>query len=638
MKETGTTQSSPYHKEPSPQQRRLLLLILALALVRGIVYLGVFPPWQHYDEPTHFEYVRLIAERGCCPEPTDYDLEMRQEIASSMQSADFWKGKRIPTIDFWSETPPDIGLSELKHPPLYYILQALPQRLVAHQSVETQLYVARLGSILLNLVVVACAYGVVTEIFPERRWLPLAVAAFVSLLPPFTDLMSGVNNDAGAAAAASLLLWAAVRLIRRGASLGRIASVLLLAGICVATKSTASIAAVVILVALIAGHVPRKYQRWLWGGLALLIAIGLAASLTWGGHAAHWYNNSRPSGTNRVPTAAPVGRSVLALSSDGKEHPRALLQELGREEGQGLRDHTVTLGAWLKAANEAGGTTVKLGLDDGPNYHQQVIVATGEWVFHAFTETIDRDASGIAVSITIPKSNAAAQEVYADGLVLIDGIAPADTAPQFDTVEAEAGVWGSQRFTNLLQNGSAEKVWPSLRAWIGDLALFRFSVAQIFHSLWDWPRTTWVYVYEFRILLQSFWGGFGWNHLSLPTGFFLLLGLLSLAGIAGSGISLWRHGNVQGWRIWATLGAALLASWGGAVMRVHPVFITQHIFWPVARYATVAIVPTALVLCMGLAEIVPRRWVREAAWIALLGLAALDAIAVLSVVLPYYYG
>jgi len=33
--------------------------ILVLALANGLLYLVLVPPWQHYDEPTHFEYAWL---------------------------------------------------------------------------------------------------------------------------------------------------------------------------------------------------------------------------------------------------------------------------------------------------------------------------------------------------------------------------------------------------------------------------------------------------------------------------------------------------------------------------------------------------------------------------------------------------
>ncbi len=637
----------------STRRRRLLFLILALTLVRGVLYLAVFPPWQHYDEPTHFEYVRLIADRGRLPLPGDYDLAMRREIASSMQAAGFWKDQGAPSLDFWSETPPAIGFSELEHPPLYYALLALPQALAAHQGVELQLYLARFLSVLFYLVVVASAFGLVAEVFPRRQMLPVAVAAFIALLPPLADVMSAVNNDTGAAAAASVLLWASVRLIRRGPSLARVSVTLLMAGICIATKRTAGVVAVAVLPVVAVGYVPHAQRRWLWAGLALLLPAALLAIFSWGGHAAYWQSQNQPAAANRVVTDAVLGRSVFVLSAEGQDHPRVLFQELITSEGQNLRGRTVTLGAWLKAAKGSAGT-VTLMLDDGPTEHWHQVKATSDWQFQAFTVTVGVDAPSVAVYAILPKRQdgadkvRAAEMVYLDGVVLVDGEMPGMHHPQFETAGATSGWWGSQQFTNLVRNGSAERIWPGLRTWIGNLNMYRYPISHIFHSLWDWGRTGQVYGWVLSSLLQSFWGRFGWNDLGLPLTYSYLLGMITAAGIVGTATGLvrahrsgtgarWRDESWQG-RVWAVLGVALLVGWSGAIFRIHPLLVTMGISWPVARYATVVIVPTATLLCFGLAEIVPRRWLREAAWAGLLGMITLDVVALWTVILPYYYG
>lgn len=632
-------------KVPGPcpaRQRGPLLLILALALIRGLLYLAVIPPWQHYDEPTHFEYVRLIAERGRLPQVGDSDLKMRREIASSMQAAGFWKDLGAPALDFWSEEPPWIGLSELEHPPLYYLLLALPQLLVAHQEVETQLYLARLGSVLFYLVVVAAAYGLTAGLFPRRPGLAVAVAAFVALLPPFTDLMSAVNNDVGAAAAVSALLWASARLLQRGPSPGRVGVVLFLAAACLATKSTAGSLALSILLLLGVGSLPRWWRRRLGWGAILLALVAVALLCSWGQHAAHWYGTDQPTSPNRVVVEAPLGRSVLALSAAGQEHPRVLFQELNRLEGRALRGHVVTAGAWLRVPEGGGGLAI-LSLDDGRTEAWHRVEVTPEWRFYAFTTTLSADATGVALSILLPQQPTAAPTLQADGVVLVEGERPLHLAPRFQTAEATTGQWGGQPLVNLVRNGSAERAWVGLRAWAGNGSLYRQPIVHVVHSLGEWSRTGWVYGPELWLLFQSFWGKFAWGHLSLPGASFYPLALLTALGIVGSGLALVRRlrtGGLAGtWqnRLGVILGVVLLMSWGGAVLRVHPLFVTRSLFWPSARYVCTAIVPTALLLCTGLAELLPPRWRQEAAWLGLLGLVALDMVAWWTVILPYYY-
>lgn len=626
-----------------PSRQWLLFLILSLTLVRGVVYLAVIPPWQHYDEPTHFEYVRLIAERRALPGSVDYDLAMRREIASSMQAAAFWRDQIPPRIDFWSDLPPDIGVSELLHPPLYYILLALPQLPVASQGVELQLYLARLGSLVCYLWVIVSAYGLVKEAFPRRTMLPVAVATFIALLPPLTDLMSGVNNDAGAVAAVSLFLWATVRLVRRGPTPARVGATVLLAGICFITKSTAGVVALVALLITAAGYLPRLAQRWLWVGAGLMLLVLLAVSVTWGEHAAYWQGDDQPAPSNRVMTQAALGSWALVLSDEGQLHPGTLMQDQDPAETQNLQGHTVTFGAWLKSAGESGGLAV-LQLDDGVVPHRYEVEATTDWQFRAYTATIDMNAPGVTVYALLPQDGSAVDMVYLDGVVLVDGEVSGSSPPTFDSAQATTGWWGQQPFTNLIRNGSAERTWPGLRTWIGNMTMYRYPIAHIFHSLWDWNRTGRVYVPQFSVLFQSFWGRFGWNHLALTGWYFWVLGLLTAAAMIGLGVALVsrfrRNGGRESWqwRVLIVLATTFLVGWGQTILRIHPVSFTEGVSWPVARYAAVVIVPTVTFLCLGWTEILPRRWVKEAAWVGLLGMIALDVVAFWTLIVPYYYG
>jgi hypothetical protein len=644
LRETVLPTAVAHQQEPSPPARRLLLLLLAVALVRGVLSVALVPPWQHYDEPTHFEYVRLIAERGQLPQPDDYDVEMRREIVASMKATGLWKGSSAPAPPFWSDQALPIGLSELRHPPLYYALLALPQRLAAQQSVETQLYLARLTSLALGLLVVVSAYGLLAEMLPRRRYLPLAAVTFLVLLPPVADLLSAVNSDVGAAAVSSLLLWASVRLIRRGPSPRRVGAVLLLAGGCVVTKSTSAQVAVVVLLALLAIYVPQSWRRWLRIGCALLGLGILAMALTWGRHAAHWYGFDGSAAASRVQVETPWGLSALALSVDDNDRPSTVVQELSLGDGRALRDQTVTFGAWLKA-NEGAGGDVVLRLGDGKTERSHCVQVTAQWQFEAFSAVVSMDAPGVAVYASIPDSEGAAKGVYVDGLVLADGEMPVGSSPEFDTIQAVSGQWGGQRFANLLKNGSAERGWPGLRARIGRIGVYRQPVALVFHSVWDWTRNAWAYSLGSLVLFESFWGKFGWGDVALPSICFYPLGLVSAAAVIGAGIGLVRRarsfGKREPWqrRAWSVLGLVLLVGWAGAILRVHPVFlVVEPSQMPVARYAAVVLVPTVGLLCLGLAEIVPRRWVREAAYAGLLGMVSLDVIAMWAVMLPWFYG
>src|SRR5574340_874188 len=66
------------------QGRPWLAWVLVLGLLNGLVYVFTVPPWQHYDEPNHFAYVWLVAQRGRIPQPGEFDPAMRRSVAESM--------------------------------------------------------------------------------------------------------------------------------------------------------------------------------------------------------------------------------------------------------------------------------------------------------------------------------------------------------------------------------------------------------------------------------------------------------------------------------------------------------------------------------------------------------------------------
>ncbi len=67
-----------------------LYVILILAILQGLLFLFLMPPWQHYDEPGNFEYVWLVANLDHWPKPGEYNNEMRREVLASMIEHDFY--------------------------------------------------------------------------------------------------------------------------------------------------------------------------------------------------------------------------------------------------------------------------------------------------------------------------------------------------------------------------------------------------------------------------------------------------------------------------------------------------------------------------------------------------------------------
>ncbi len=138
---------------------RLLGVLLVLGLVHGLIYVFLVPPWQHYDEPNHFEYVWLAAHQASLPKPGDRDLALNRMVVGSMLANGFFKGMDYrPDLD-----SPNLminGYSQLDQPPLYYLAASLPLRFLGDAPIETQLHAARLGlALIFYLLTILAAWG-----------------------------------------------------------------------------------------------------------------------------------------------------------------------------------------------------------------------------------------------------------------------------------------------------------------------------------------------------------------------------------------------------------------------------------------------------------------------------------------------
>jgi 4-amino-4-deoxy-L-arabinose transferase-like glycosyltransferase len=262
----------------------VLRWLLPFALIHGLLYLALVPPWQHYDEPTNFEFARMIAETGELSQLGMLDHGIRWEIADSMNRFNFWKSAPQP---FAAPDVPFIGYDQRVHPPLYYLVAALPIRATLGLPVEIQLYAARLLSVLLYTAAVTAVWRMSVVLAPERLVAQLVVPLIYACMPPFASLMTAMNSDVLINFTAAALLLGCALLIRDGPRPVPLALVLLSLLVGVLAKRTALLGVVPLALALFWAFArrPLRVSRWLWavGGAALLILAPLTFRIEAGG-------------------------------------------------------------------------------------------------------------------------------------------------------------------------------------------------------------------------------------------------------------------------------------------------------------------------------------------------------------------
>ncbi|MGQ0601166.1 MAG: hypothetical protein ACT4QE_05655 [Anaerolineales bacterium] len=201
--------------------KRFILLLLALTLVRSLLYRLVTPPWQGPDEPGHFEFIGFIAEMGRVPvDANDVLPEVTRRV--TLSAREYWHKifqHNWPDLDFaLAQNPP--GLAGPRQSgyqlPLYYQLLAPLYRLTAEQPVLVQYYAFSFISTLLAVGTVVLAVYAARLLFPNDGPLQIAIPTLVALWPQQSFISAVINNDNLATFVAAWTITGLFYLFRHG--------------------------------------------------------------------------------------------------------------------------------------------------------------------------------------------------------------------------------------------------------------------------------------------------------------------------------------------------------------------------------------------------------------------------------------
>jgi hypothetical protein len=635
-------------------EHKILIAILLLALINGLLYVFIIPPWQHYDEPNHFEYIWLMANRPGWPEPRDYDTGMRQNVARSMIEHGFFsEGVALPNLT--SEKPWIGQYTQIDEPPLYYLLGSIPLRILPSENVDFQLYAARLVSLLLFLSTILAGYGLVTEITPERHPLRLLVPLTMALIPGFVDLMTAVNNDVGAVAVFSFFLWGCVRLVQRGPSWQTMLWVVITGALCVFTKRSVFIALPLLGMAFLFAFMRGRYRVLAWGLVIVAAFVGIVAVFSWG-DAALWYRDSAQNyPTRSFESETPVGKAAFRLTVQPGSPAVKLVQIIPPETASQLSGNPVTLGAWIWASQPVEINSVQLRVFDGSQSYGERVRITESPQFFAMTFEPKGNTrrAWVVLEPGVESGDTNPIEIYFDGIILADGDFSLDETPL--TNNGSIGTWGGIPFENKLRNNSAEYSWMYLRPWAETFATRIFSdfagqekFSLTLYSLLDWSSTGWYYRAIAENLFRTFWAKFGWGHVPLAAAakpYARILLPFTLMAFIGVALGFWQRRKrltKLPWSSFFILGVATVVSWGMALVRGASYLLRQPAFFIVARYVYPVIIPTVLFLSTGWLTILWSlektlhlpSWVKYAIYIGLFSM--LDIYALSSII--YFYG
>lgn len=143
--------------------------------LKQILFVFLFGPFSGHDEVDHFWYVQRLAD--------GYGLGVVGEVELPPATG--------PYAQYVADYPLN---SEVIQPPLYHLALALIGDLLPGDAIAT-LYLYRLVSVVLGVVVVWLCYLIARQLFPHDACVRIGVPVFVALQPQFAFESAIVNHD-----------------------------------------------------------------------------------------------------------------------------------------------------------------------------------------------------------------------------------------------------------------------------------------------------------------------------------------------------------------------------------------------------------------------------------------------------------
>jgi hypothetical protein len=627
----------------------LFLAVFLVGIIHGVIYIFVVPPWEHYDEPTHFEYAWMIANHPGFPKAGDYDLALRRQIFESMLRNRFYELRNWETNLTNLHDPVDIGVNQIGDPPVYYFLASIPLHFMRGQSIENQMVACRFVSLLLFLAAVVVAWKFSHEIAKEGNPIRWMIPLSMVLIPALVDLMTAVSNDSAAVLVFSFFLLFGVRLLKIGPRLWTIVILILLVVIGFFTKSSTWLMGAAFAIALILSLFREKRMLIGWSIVILGVVVSLLILFEWG-DAALWYRATDQKEPTRVEVQMD-GQPTYAvqLVDESIERDPMLYQTLSNGDVDEILGAQVTIGAWMWADQpmEAFPPQFMFINTKGQKWiTAKPVTLTQQPTFYAYKVRLPVELGRAYIVLKPFVNNQTIGRVYYSKPILLTGIYDLSKVPQFSDINASRGNWAGKPFQNLVRNAGSVQAWPKFRDYVYILANaidYRLAegIGHVIYSL-DYQGTAWYTSTTLSVIFQSFWAKFGWGEITLmgskPYRTFYIAMVFMIVGCI---LGVKKRFSWSGFQIYLWLIMNILFSLGYAWFT--GISMSSYIdkaYIPVARFIFPAVLAILAILNFGWGYWIQLihvrfRWIGSAIFVALF--VTLDVMSIMTVY-GYYWG
>ena len=272
----------------SLRQHRAFLALVLLFTIGVLLEQITLPVMEGGDEYLHYSYVQYLLRENQLPDRTTFLTNSMQQ-QSGQPPLVYWTAAmlmrlaNLPADDdnaMWARSldfrnpwyaPPD-QWNRTDNRNLFF--HGGGEQAFETATIEQIDRVIRLTGLIFGLLAVIGAYGAAVEVFGRGRWAITATAIF-AFTPQMIHVSSFTNTDSGMIAFAALATWGTLRLLRLGASPGRLLVIGLLLALAGLSKVTGLLVAPGVGVAILLDGYRRKLPIWkiVWNGLLVGIPL-----------------------------------------------------------------------------------------------------------------------------------------------------------------------------------------------------------------------------------------------------------------------------------------------------------------------------------------------------------------------------
>jgi 4-amino-4-deoxy-L-arabinose transferase-like glycosyltransferase len=260
----------------------------------------VTPAFQVTDEPSHFAYVKQLAETGRLPTSgAEATSNEESAILSALHQAAIRQRPQNQTIATQPEqealesvvatTPHETGSPAAgvatSQPPLYYALEAVPYDLASSGTILDRLQLMRLTSALFAGLTAIFVFLFIREALPGAPW-AWTVAGLSVALAPLLGFMSGsVNPDSLLFAVSAAVFFCLARAFRRGLSTRVAAAIGAATAIGLLTKLNfvGLVPGILLGLVLLTIRAKRESGNYAMRSLAVAVSVGMSPALVYAG-------------------------------------------------------------------------------------------------------------------------------------------------------------------------------------------------------------------------------------------------------------------------------------------------------------------------------------------------------------------